>query len=75
VGIKPADCRYKVERDGRKVSVLGTIALDGERAPILCIVKRMTLDNNLYGNELREGRDVIVLTSKKVNVNSNHFFI
>ncbi|KAA6354354.1 MAG: hypothetical protein EZS28_050118, partial [Streblomastix strix] len=28
VGIKPADCRYKVERDGRKVYVLGTIALD-----------------------------------------------
>ncbi|KAA6354355.1 MAG: hypothetical protein EZS28_050119, partial [Streblomastix strix] len=35
----------------------------------------MKLDNNLYDNGLREGRDVIVLTSKKGNVNSYHFFI
>ncbi|KAA6363915.1 MAG: hypothetical protein EZS28_040558, partial [Streblomastix strix] len=75
VGIKPADCRYKVERDGRKVSELGTIVLDKERVPILCVVKRMTIDNNLYDNGLREGRDVIVLTSQKGNVNSYHFFI
>ncbi|KAA6314882.1 MAG: hypothetical protein EZS28_055506 [Streblomastix strix] len=39
MSIKPADCKYIIERVSRKASAPGTVALDEERALILCEIK------------------------------------
>ncbi|KAA6395418.1 MAG: hypothetical protein EZS28_009056 [Streblomastix strix] len=73
--ITAQQCRYKVERDGKLVSVLACIFLNGDSCAPGIVVKRQTLDDNIFDHGLRNGQDAVIYTSKKGYVTGEIFFM
>lgn len=71
---KDADCVYSVVRDGKLVSVLAAICLDGSSCCPAVVVRRKTLDDNLFTHGLRDGKDCVIYTSVKGYVCGEHFY-
>jgi hypothetical protein len=72
--VSPSNCTYRVKRDGKLVTVMPCISLAGFSITPLCIVKRKTLDGNIYDEGLRADTDVRVEPSPKGYINNEIFF-
>jgi hypothetical protein len=72
-GVSPSNCTYRVKRDGKLVTIMPCISLAGPALTPLCIVKRKTLDANIYDEGLRPNVDVFVQPSNKGYINNETF--
>jgi hypothetical protein len=72
-GVLPSNCVYRVKRDGKLVTIMPCISLAGPSITPICIVKRKTLDANIYDEGLRANIDVCVQPSTKGYINSEIF--
>ncbi|KAA6396897.1 MAG: hypothetical protein EZS28_007581 [Streblomastix strix] len=75
INVKDSECKYKVDRSDKNTTVLAGICLDGSNVCPAIVVRRKTLDDDIFTKGLRDGVDCIVLPSDKGYVCSNHFFI
>ncbi|KAA6381068.1 MAG: hypothetical protein EZS28_023404, partial [Streblomastix strix] len=73
--ITAQQCRYKVERDGKLVSVLACIFLNGDSCAPGIVVKRQSLDDNIFDLGLLNGQDAVIYTSKKGYMTGETFFM
>jgi hypothetical protein len=73
-GVSPSNCTYRVKRDGKLVTIMPCISLAGPSLPPLCIVKRKTLDTDIYDEGLRPEVDVRVEPSAKGYINTEIFY-
>ncbi|KAA6380145.1 MAG: hypothetical protein EZS28_024327 [Streblomastix strix] len=73
--VKDSECKQKVDRSDKNTTVLAGICLDGSNVCPAIVVRRKTLDDDIFTKGLWDGVDCIVLPSDKGYMCTNHFFI